>query len=115
LPPDAAAWRSCASTTRRRQPAGGPRRRDRYRHSTAGLLNRPPPPHNHAPRTPPAHLPTCCRATAKLLGAALDGSSDLELGSPGISASFIPSWVHKSEKLKAEMTILRERLNKLKE
>ncbi len=55
------------------------------------------------------------RATAKLLGAALDGASDLELGSPGISTTFAPSWVHKSEKIKAEMTILKERLSRLKE
>lgn len=56
------------------------------------------------------------RATAKLLGAALGGdSSDIEMGSTGIAAAFAPSWVQRSEKIKAEMGILKERINKLKE
>lgn len=55
------------------------------------------------------------RATAKLLGAAIDGSSDIELGSEGIAAAFVPSWVQKSEKIKAEMSVLKDRMNKLKE
>jgi hypothetical protein len=55
-----------------------------------------------------------CRATAKLLGAALDGG-DLEAGSPGVSAAYAPGWVQKSEKIKADMGLLRERINKLKE
>lgn len=54
------------------------------------------------------------KATAKLLGAALDGASDVELGEvivPGTT----PSWVLKSEKIKVEMGMLRDRINKLKE
>jgi syntaxin 16 len=58
---------------------------------------------------------TVSRATAKLLGAALDGASDLEHGTASISATFAPAWVQKSEKIKGDMGILRERLNKLKE
>jgi syntaxin 16 len=57
------------------------------------------------------------KATAKLLGAALgssDDRGDVELGS-GIAATFAPSWVSKSEKIKGEMGILKERMSKLKE
>eukprot|EP00878_Enallax_costatus_P028292 GHUV01030546.1.p1 GENE.GHUV01030546.1~~GHUV01030546.1.p1 ORF type:complete len:152 (+),score=35.10 GHUV01030546.1:328-783(+) len=56
------------------------------------------------------------RATAKLLGAALGAnSSDIEMGSSGIGASYAPSWVSRSEKMKTEMTVLKDRINKLKE
>lgn len=59
--------------------------------------------------------PTTDRATAKLLGAAL-GSSDIEMGSGGaIGASYAPSWVVRSERLKADMAVLKDRITKLKE
>jgi syntaxin 16 len=64
------------------------------------------------------HDPCHDRATAKLLGAALgsDAAGDIELGSSsGIGASYAPSWVTRSEKVKGEMTVLKERINKLKE
>jgi hypothetical protein len=53
------------------------------------------------------------------VGAALDGSSssaaagDVELAAP--ASAFSPSWVHKAEKIRSEMGILKERLSKLKE
>ncbi len=74
-----------------------------------------------APLTPPRRLtPTYDahgdRATAKLLGAALGGDSgDIEMGGSGIAASFEPSWVVTSERIKAEMALLKERMGKLKE
>eukprot|EP00879_Flechtneria_rotunda_P010105 GHRR01010563.1.p1 GENE.GHRR01010563.1~~GHRR01010563.1.p1 ORF type:complete len:308 (+),score=91.35 GHRR01010563.1:249-1172(+) len=56
------------------------------------------------------------RATAKLLGAALGSdSADIEMGSSGISASYAPSWVARSEKIKGQMAVLKDRINKLKE
>jgi hypothetical protein len=56
------------------------------------------------------------RATAKLLGAALGGdSSDIEMASTGIAAAFEPSWIVRTEKIKGEMAVLKERMNKLKE
>eukprot|EP00775_Hariotina_reticulata_P011097 gene11097-11251_t len=64
------------------------------------------------------HDPYHDRATAKLLGAALgsDAAGDIELGSSsGIGASYAPSWVTRSEKVKGDMTVLKERINKLKE
>lgn len=73
------------------------------------------------PRLPPAHAHHS--ATAKLLGAAL-GSSDVELGgltgsggggSSEIGAAYAPSWITRSEKIKAEMGLLKDRLSRLKE
>lgn len=56
------------------------------------------------------------RATAKLLGAALGGDSgDVEIASSGIAAAFEPSWIVRTEKIKGEMAVLRERMNKLRE
>lgn len=55
------------------------------------------------------------KATAKLLGAALDGGSDLEAGSTGIAAAYAPSWVQKSEKIKADMGVLKDRITRLRE
>eukprot|EP00878_Enallax_costatus_P020334 GHUV01021487.1.p1 GENE.GHUV01021487.1~~GHUV01021487.1.p1 ORF type:complete len:263 (+),score=69.75 GHUV01021487.1:371-1159(+) len=37
------------------------------------------------------------------------------MGSSGIGASYAPSWVSRSEKMKTEMTVLKDRINKLKE
>ena len=69
----------------------------------------------HAPLTSRLGDPTTDRATAKLLGAAL-GSSDIEMGSGGASgASYAPSWVVRSERLKADMAVLKDRITKLKE
>jgi hypothetical protein len=65
----------------------------------------------HIPSTPEG---VHCRATAKLLGAALDGG-DFEAGSPGVSAAYAPGWVQKSEKIKGDMGLLKDRINKLKE
>jgi hypothetical protein len=57
-----------------------------------------------------------CSATAKLLGAALGGdSSDIEMASGSIGTGFVPSWLARSEKIKADMTQLKSRINKLKE
>ncbi|KAF8073136.1 SYP43 [Scenedesmus sp. PABB004] len=53
-------------------------------------------------------------ATSKLLGAAL-GSSDIEMGPAGIGAAYAPSWVGRSERIRADMTQLKERLGRLKE
>ncbi|GBF90215.1 hypothetical protein Rsub_03348 [Raphidocelis subcapitata] len=62
------------------------------------------------------------RATAKLLGAALarsseGGGGDVELGRPSqtIPAAYAPRWITASENIKSEMTVVRERLGKLKE
>lgn len=56
------------------------------------------------------------KATAKLLGAALGGSEgDIELGSAKIGTGYAPRWVQMSEKIKLEMTVLKERITKLKE
>ncbi|KAI8470175.1 MAG: hypothetical protein J3K34DRAFT_458972 [Monoraphidium minutum] len=54
------------------------------------------------------------KATAKLLGAALGSSDgDIELG--GISTGYAPRWVQVSEKIKSEMSVLRERITRLRE
>ncbi len=53
------------------------------------------------------------RATARLVGAALDGAGDPEAGA--VASSFAPAWLKKSEKLKVEMGFLKDKLNKLKE
>ena len=60
------------------------------------------------------------KATAKLLGAALGSSSDggdLELGCGvgAITASRAPRWVVASERTRAEMMLLRDRIVKLRE
>lgn len=58
----------------------------------------------------------CRSATAKLLGAALGAdSSDIEMASGVIGTSFVPSWLGRSEKIKADMTHLKGRIGKLKE
>ncbi len=69
-----------------------------------------------------APSPTACnirRATARLVGAALDGqghsSSDVELATATATGALAPSWVHKSEKIRAEMSLLKEKMGKLKE
>lgn len=51
------------------------------------------------------------RATASLLNSAM-GSKDVELAGTGL---FAPVWVQKSEKIRMDLTLLKERLNKLKE
>jgi len=51
------------------------------------------------------------RATASLLNSAL-GSKDVELAGTGL---FAPAWVQKSEKIRMDLTVLKDRLNKLKE
>ncbi|GMH33333.1 hypothetical protein BSKO_01167 [Bryopsis sp. KO-2023] len=54
------------------------------------------------------------RATAKLVGAALNGASDLELG--GVDeASVVPDWVVQAERIRTEMGLLKDKINKLKE
>lgn len=79
-----------------------------------------PPCSTHLPNTTRATNPrlgdhTTDKATAKLLGAAL-GSSDIEMGSgAAIGASYTPSWVARSERLKTDMAVLKERITKLKE
>lgn len=58
------------------------------------------------------------KATARLVGAALDGNStgtsgqDIEIAS---TSAFAPTWLHKSEKVRTEMSILKDRMAKLKE
>lgn len=56
-----------------------------------------------------------CRATAKLLGAALGGGADIEMASGSIGTSFVPNWLARSEKIKADMSLLKGRISKLKE
>lgn len=47
-----------------------------------------------------------------MLGTALGSSSDVEVAS---TSGFSPSWLGKSEKIRAEMSTLREKMKKLKE
>ena len=52
-----------------------------------------------------------CRATAALINSAL-GSKDVEMAG---SALFAPVWIQKSEKIRVDLSVLKDRLNKLKE
>jgi len=62
------------------------------------------------------------KATAKLLGAALGGGSDeagggdveLATTSARIGAGYAPRWVRLSESIRVEMSIMKERITKLK-
>jgi syntaxin 16 len=51
-------------------------------------------------------------ATAALMNSALGGNQDVEMAG---SALFAPLWVQKSEKIRMDLSILKERLSKLKE
>ncbi len=54
------------------------------------------------------------RDTAKLINSALGGSTkDVEL--TGGSSLLAPAWVQKSERIRVELSLLKDRLNKLKE
>ena len=59
-------------------------------------------------------LPThVLRATAVLLNSAMGGvSKDVEMAG---SSLFAPQWVQKSERIRVDLSLLKDRLNKLKE
>ncbi len=60
----------------------------------------------------PCKRPLRCRATAALVNSVLGGNKDVEMAG---SALFQPVWVQKSEKIRVDLTLLKDRLNKLKE
>ena len=61
----------------------------------------------------PAAPHAVCRATTSLLSAALGpGSSDVESAA---STGPVPAWVQKAERVRVEMTVVKDRLVKLKE
>ena len=54
-----------------------------------------------------------CRATASLINSAMGGGGkDVEMAG---SALFAPVWVQKSERIRVDLSLLKDRLNKLKE
>ncbi len=55
------------------------------------------------------------KATEKLMKAALGSSSDVEAATASTSSSLAPVWVQQSERIRVEMNLVKERLNKLKE
>lgn len=52
------------------------------------------------------------RETAKLINSALMGSTDVEMTGASLLA---PAWVQKSEKIRVDLSLLKDRLHKLKE
>lgn len=54
------------------------------------------------------------RATARLVGAALTGPSDLEMGLDDVSPS-APDWMLQAERIRNEMGTLQDKLISLKE
>lgn len=55
------------------------------------------------------------RATAKLMGAALEAVSDAEIGLVGVSAAVVPDWVVQAERIRTDIGSVKDKMNKLKE